>query len=387
MRIMMVYGGVAEYRTGVLTVIENLSESLEANGHEIFQLMFTKLKNGAMINPLARRYMVYTNGNQLQNHYILMRTLKGLISELNIDIVHYHGALLSCLLLGNHPFIVTNHGVFSEIYRFIHERSFLGGMKSGLYKKIGGLLYSRSPVVTAVSSYTMNQLVNAYRIDKLRVRVVPNGVSRCWYDADGFTQDGVRLKLGFDMVDPVLLFLRPAERIKGLDLLLYALPALVNQFPSLRLLIAGERGSGDYRDEIDNIIYREKLADHVTFLGQISYRDLPMYYTASDLCIVPSREEAFSMVTLESLARERPVVAYGVGGIPEIVSHGVDGILIKAGDIAGLAKGIIDLLSSRNTISTMGLKGKNKIINGYTWERISSIYLDIYTDVINHRDH
>ena len=121
--------------------------------------------------------------------------------------------------------------------------------------------------------------------------------------------------------------LRPA---KGQDLLLQAFAIVHERLPNARLWIAGEDwAGGEYRARLLADIAVLKLADCVELLGQRT--DVASLMAAADACVIPSRSESFGLVALEAMQQSKPVVAYAVGGLQDIVVHEQTGLLVPPG--------------------------------------------------------
>jgi glycosyltransferase involved in cell wall biosynthesis len=138
----------------------------------------------------------------------------------------------------------------------------------------------------------------------------------------------VRQSLGVPADAPVLLTVRNLEARMGLDLLLRAVALVRSRVPGLRLLVGG---SGSRRGELEALAASLGLGNHVRFLGFVPEGDLPRYYQAADLFVLPTRElEGFGLVAAEALACGTPVVGTPVGAIPEVLA-GLDPDLVTDG--------------------------------------------------------
>jgi glycosyltransferase involved in cell wall biosynthesis len=145
----------------------------------------------------------------------------------------------------------------------------------------------------------------------------------------------------------------------------------------VRLLVAGA-GSFEqaYRDEVRAL----GCADGVSFLG--FRKDSADLMAAADLVILPSLAEAFGLALTESLYIGTPVVATRVGGIPEIVDDGADGLLVTPADSKALADAIIDLLNDEGKRRRMAGAGREKVIAKFRFEEMVRSYESLYADTI-----
>ena len=150
-----------------------------------------------------------------------------------------------------------------------------------------------------------------------------------------------------------LLFVGRLRDEKGILVILKALDLLMNEQsrkgPEKPCLHLNVFGSGDktYVGELEAFLHEKHLADLVTFHGKVSQDELIRYYDCSDVMLVPSLwQEPFGLVIAEAMARGLPVIASNIGGPAEILTHGVNGLLIEPGDAQVLASAITQLLEN-----------------------------------------
>jgi glycosyltransferase involved in cell wall biosynthesis len=195
--------------------------------------------------------------------------------------------------------------------------------------------------VIAVSSAVYDTLI-AGGIRESKVEMIHNAVDLERFDPGKMDRESVRRGFGFGEGDIVIGFVGKLNHGKGVFELLRAAGSVRRMNPAVKLLFVGE-GPGRKRleDEAAGLLPSESVA----FAG---YRqDVEKMYTAMDIFVLPSTcREAFGMVLIESMAMARPVVATIVGGIPEIVEHGVNGLLVPPGDIDALSRAISHYLDN-----------------------------------------
>ncbi|MGH2635731.1 MAG: glycosyltransferase family 4 protein [Actinomycetota bacterium] len=152
--------------------------------------------------------------------------------------------------------------------------------------------------------------------------------------------------------EPSVLFVGALEAVKGVDVLLEAWPAVRMAVPSCRLTIAGE---GSMAGTVRSWAAEEP---GVLVAGAVPREDVRRLIDAATLIVLPSRSEGLGRVVLEAFGRARPVVASRVGGIPELVVDGANGLLVPPGDRMALAGAIVRLLEDREIASTMGARAR-----------------------------
>lgn len=169
-----------------------------------------------------------------------------------------------------------------------------------------------------------------------RVRVIPNGV-----DTERFSpmlRDGARRLIDLPVSSPVLLTVAGLYEGKGQHLVLEVLPSLLARHPELLYVMVGSPRPGDgYRGRLLERAWRLGIQDRVRFVGPRPHDELARWFSAADVTVLATESEGWPNVLLESLACGTPVVATRVGGTPEIVRDGVDGLLVPHGDTRALA--------------------------------------------------
>lgn len=174
----------------------------------------------------------------------------------------------------------------------------------------------RATRIHVMSDFSVSLLWRLYRIPAERTVKIPGGVDVERFQPAADRQQ-VRAGLGLPLDSPLLLTVRNLEARMGLDTLIAAMVGLVRRSPELRLLIGG---AGSHREVLERQVGQLGLDKHVTFLGFVPDADLPRYYQAADVFVLPTRElEGFGLVTAEALACGTPVLGTPVGATPELL--------------------------------------------------------------------
>jgi glycosyltransferase involved in cell wall biosynthesis len=153
-----------------------------------------------------------------------------------------------------------------------------------------------------------------------------------------------------------------AERYKGMDTLITALPRLLTRWPELQLVLVG---TGDDRSWLEDLTEKNGVHRHVHFLTGLSYSELAACYWACEIFALPSKGEGFGLVYLEAMACGKPVIGGAHGGAPEIIEDGVTGYLVPHGDPIQLATSIEALLADPEHAKEMGARGRSRTEHEY----------------------
>ena len=169
----------------------------------------------------------------------------------------------------------------------------------------------------------------------------------------------------------VLLTVGRLVKRKGHDMVLRALPQIIKQVPNVVYLIIGD---GPDRQELVKLTNQLRLGDRVKFLGQVASWDLPAYYQACHVFIMPSRQintwdvEGFGIVYLEANLFGKPVIGGKSGGIAEAVVDGQTGLLVSPTDQDQIAKAAVRLLTDTAYAERLGLQGLERTTSQFDWE-------------------
>ena len=229
------------------------------------------------------------------------------------------------------------------------------------------------------------QLVELYDADPDSVVTVPPGV-----DLDVFTPAppaSARRAVGVPEDAYLLLFVGRIQPLKAPDVLLHAAARLLEHRPSLRdrlvvAVVGGPSGSGlAHPRALQALAHELDLDDVVRFVDPVPQTDLPQWYRAADLTVVPSYSESFGLVAIESQACGTPVVAASVGGLRTAVADGSSGILVEGHDPDDYAAALADL--ERNPLRLAAL-GRGAVAHAarFGWGATATQMLDVYTGVL-----
>lgn len=261
------------------------------------------------------------------------------------------------------PLVLTVHSSLTHTLT-------VSGPRSGALKVIGGW-WERAGVRQASAVITLTsrlaRLLTAAGIPDARVHVIPSGVRSALFDA-AKTRDRPEPSA------PHALFLGRLHRQKGVDLLLRAF----TEVPCGTLDLAGD---GPERAQLEQLAAELGLTDRVRFLGFVPHDSVPDLLHEADVLVLPSEYEELGTAIVEAMYSGLPVVATRTGGVPELVAHGVNGLLVPPSDAIALAGALRRMLADRDLARRFGERGRARA-QGFRWDALAPRVLGVYRDVI-----
>jgi D-inositol-3-phosphate glycosyltransferase len=177
-----------------------------------------------------------------------------------------------------------------------------------------------------------------------------------------------------------VLFVGRIEPLKGIDVLLRAVSKMEGDF---RLLAVGGDGKEAARQaELRALVDELGISERVSFLDAVPHNDLPLYYNAADVCVVPSYYESFGLVALEAMACGVPVVASRVGGLRETVQDGETGYLVPWRCPQPFAERLDQLLSDARLRRRLGREARIAV-ERFRWSEVAAQVEDVYHELVS----
>lgn len=290
-----------------------------------------------------------------------------------VDVLHTHLFEPSVVGLTAAAWAGTPIRVLTRHYSDYHTR-----IGRRWHVRLDRLCTRLADAVIAVSRHTADHMISEEGAPPGKIHVVLNGI-----DFDRVRPSGPdaaqRIRREFDAVQANLLVcLARLHPEKGHGILFRALPGLRRRVarPTVLLLAGSGPFEAEYRAEVEAL----GCGDMVRFLG---FRpDAADLITAADLLVLPSAAEAFGLVLAESLYLGTPVLATRVGGIPEIVDDGLDGVLVPAADSAALEDALVALLGDPQRRLRLAGAGVSKVRERFGFREMVQAYERIYDGLV-----
>ena len=296
-----------------------------------------------------------------------LRSIRRLIRASQADVVQAHllGPAVYASLAGltrRTPVVSTFHGQvdLAKNERFVSA-------KFGLINQAGRTVF--------VSERLRDSFLSRAPLDKARSRVIHNGVSF----ASDSAPSNVRAELGFKSTDIVVGAIGHLRPPKGYDVFLRAARALVSQSPHYRFLIAGQP-EGDMLEQLVALRDELQLTDVVKFAG---FRpDVDNVLAGTDIYLITSSSEGFSLSAVQAMSRGVPVVATRCGGPEEIVSHRRTGLLVDVGDVSGIATAVGELASDPALRDRLASAAASEVRERFGLDRMLNEYQKLYESLM-----
>ncbi len=235
--------------------------------------------------------------------------------------------------------------------------------------------------IIAATERERHELIQHYDALPKKISVVPCGVNRALFQP--VDRPDARRRLGFDNDNKLVLYVGRFSPLKGIDRLLAAMKYLPKDEKYQLVIIGGDGQNTPELNKLQNLTRELGIGEMVSFAGRIEQEDLPCYYSAADVLVVPSYHESFGLVALESLACGTPVIATRVGAMENIIQGGKTGTVVRHNAPHLLAEAIRTLLS-RPHAKAGSVDAIRASIAEFGWPRIAEAVTNEYGTVLKH---
>lgn len=361
---------------GIARVVHDLSKRLIKDGHEVTVVTYRdsadvpEYENDKGVNVYrVDNYMIHPNNfidwiMQL-NFNMLSKATEIINKGGGFDVIHAHDWLVTYAAKSlknayDIPIVATIHateagrnsGIHDETQRYINDTEWL-------------LTYEATEVIVN-SNYMKNEIQRLFGLPFDKINVIPNGINLSNFT--GIERDyDFRRQYAMDN-EKIILYVGRLVYEKGVQHLIAAMPKILSNYNDAKLIIAGRGGMMDeLRAEASNL----GLNDKIYFTGYLNSKQVQKMYKCADVAVFPSTYEPFGIVALEAMLAGVPTVVSDVGGLDEIVTHGVDGMKSYAGNANSIADSVTALLYDHQLATNVSKKAKQKVKDQFNWEKIA----------------
>jgi glycosyltransferase involved in cell wall biosynthesis len=245
-------------------------------------------------------------------------------------------------------------------------------MAGSLRKRGYGFIIRRAAAVVAVAETAARQLVDEFGVPSSSIELIGNAVDERRVRSSADPRD-VKRRLRLDEDAPAVLFAGALTEEKNPLELIEICRRVRAKFPRVSFFIAGD---GPLAGDLASAVSEAGMSDRIRLLGSRS--DLPDLMRACAAVIMTSRTEGVPGVAIEAGLSRRPVVAYEVGGLPEVVAHGRTGLLAPHGDTRALSDLLIQVLNDPSEAKALGERAQARCRELYGIEASGELYHDLY---------
>ncbi len=344
-------------RTGSSGVVCRLARDLKELGHDIF------IASGPAWDPdfdtrfLTEMGIVIIRIPSLRRDISPLRDLTAffkifkVIKEVRPDIIHTHTSKAG--------FIGRIAAAVARVKCVVHTPH--GHVLYGYFGRFTTRVFICLERIATRFSSKIIALTDIEKKEYVQKRIAADNkitVIQCGIDIKGFIAgDGkaLRSELGISSYTSLLGWVGRIDPIKGCDVFLKACALISRELPQARYLVIGD---GILREEMEGLAQSLGLKGSVSFLG--FREDMPVVMNSLSLLVHTPFNEGLGKVLLEAMACAKPIVACAVGGIPEIVTHGLNGLLVPAGDYVSIADESVRILKDKALSERLGKEGRKK---------------------------
>ncbi|WP_338823739.1 Glycogen synthase [Moorella humiferrea] len=372
---------------GLARHVEDLAISLARLRHDVHVLTLGRpgqvcesKENGVIVHrveaypvhaPDFLTWVLQLNARFLEEAMIIMRKYAP------FQIIHAHDWLVAFTgraLKHAHrlPLIATihateagrNRGLYNDMQRYINSVEWW-------------LTYEAWRVIVC-SQHMRQEVQGLFQLPADKITIIPNGVYSQNFRAVA-VDPAVRQRYAAPH-EKIIFFVGRLVIEKGVQVLLEAMPRILSFCPEAKLVVAGQ---GPMEGQLQNRARELGISHKVYFAGYIDDHTRNQLYRAARVAVFPSLYEPFGIVALEAMAAGTPVVASETGGLAEIITHGVDGMLVFPGNATSLADNILAVLKDDALADTLRANGRRLVREVYDWENIARRTVDVYQEVYN----
>lgn len=365
---------------GVVETMDNLASGLRKKGHEVSfliegpenQIVLSGQDHGSPIYSFRIRDFAFGSIRSMiaaaLMYYPTVRKLSRFFREHRFDIVNVHYPTSRHV-----HFLPLKNSSFKKLVVSVHGSDVrLGLGNGGKGRAFTSRLISNADSLIACSQYLLDRTIHAVGgLNTATPSVIYGGVRSIWTDRE---TEAANDKTKY------FLAVGSLRDVKGMDILIRAVARMDNIYSDYKLNIVGD---GKLRQYLEELVTELGLENRISFHGQLDHTSLRDLYEGCLFCVIPSRDEGLSLVALESQANCRAVIASCVGGLPELIEDGVNGLLFEAENEQQLCEAIVHLIENPDLAKAMGCQGRQQVSANFTWDKNIERYNKLFGELID----
>jgi len=319
--------------------------------------------------------------------------LVNFVKEEGFEIVHGHNpmefatAAMKYAGKENIPFVYEAHALMADA-PMLKKRRYIPKVAYSSVRELFKLkekkIFQSADAIVTQTNAMKQRIMNVFGIDADKINIVPNGVDESKFDPIKWHQKGNELRKEKNWSDKtIFMYSGYLDYINGIEFLLNNIKELPENIKrEIKVVVLGRGPLQKYVEDMS-----KEESELIEYLGLVNYNDMPIYYSACDVFVIPRpstlpAENLIPMKLLEAMAMEKIVLGSGVGGITEVVTNNKNGIVFKKGDKDDLLKKISYIVENIGNMDAIRKQARRSIINKYSWEKSREQLQDVYESVI-----
>lgn len=306
--------------------------------------------------------------------FYITKVLSQLVHKYNIDIIEttsYDFLCLAYLLKWNRPVIVTR--VSTTLKQINRDHYEFASKAIKLASSLEGLIIRFSDRLTTHTLAHRDEICNDFKINRERFQIIPHGIQ--------LPKNIKRKNLNQPIEKIHVLYVGRFEYRKGIDILLEAIPLVLENMNNISFTLVGRDPDHTYQYKFQNT-WGSKFDDNVTFAGTVDSEILHNMYQNCDFFVAPSRYESFGLIYVEAMSYAKSVIGCKTGGVPEVIEEKITGLLAKPGDSQDLTEKILKLAGDANLRYQMGQQGRQRVERLFSREQMAKQTLKNYSIIL-----
>lgn len=315
------------------------------------------------------------------------RRIREVIRETAPDLIHAHSPVLNGLPAywasqsANLPLVYEVRGMWEDAAVEAGTDT-ENSVRYRLSRALETFVLRRADAVTVLCEGVRLEIASR-GIPADKMTIIPNSVDVTRFPLARAKDQALAARFGLG-ASPVIGFFGSYYDYEGLDILLSALPDVLQQRPDIRVLLVG---GGPMEDALLKLASDLGIERSITFVGRVKFDEIDRYYDLIDLFVYPRRKRRLTdLVTplkpLEAMAKGRVVLASDCGGHRELIQHGETGLLFKADDSGALARSMLEALATPERWAEMSMKGREYVERERTWKASVARYAPVYEKLL-----
>lgn len=316
----------------------------------------------------------------VRNLHSLLHTIKW-FKDIPKNLLEVHQIALAEQpdLIQVNGFVCVQEALIAALF---HRQRFVWNLIGTLYPRLIILLFLPMIRMAALRLFVAKKIV-PYYFGESDDPIINEPVDTVEFDPTRISRSEIevlRRALSIDTQQRVIGYLGSVSPVKGLEFLIKSASFIKNQYPNVKLIIAGDftLEQAEYRLKLERLVHELQLTKYVIFAGNIEHNKVRLLLSIFNVFVSASISEGTPVSILEAMAMEKPVIATNVGGISEQIINSESGILVPPKNQDAIAKAAIFLFENPVEAAILGKKARERVKTIYGLERCIGEYRKLY---------